>query len=367
MVGRPESDLIEKFSAGRIPLGSNFKQLIQMANFARKALGFAPNDDKTVKGIGAGLQLSEDASAPLSVKCDETTLSTEGGTLKALVSTELTAGNGAIAVQPGPGIKTATGTVDVDYGGGLVIGRNGKTLEMDEQFRFKKGMIMMFSGTKDEVPRGWALCDGSNKLAPDLRERFILGVSLDRINGKNDVNFSDRKIKIKSDGENKDFNINFGGTTVTIDPSELEERHLPKHRHSTGLIFRDYMKPEGGREGYGKSHATLSHDGVIRQDFPMTDSFPEDFAKLFGGGGVSANAKAGYDGDLGIVPKIESVNTFFHNNIVPWTEFAGSGAGHGHTGRVSGNATGSVEIPAIDVDIEVPYYALAFIMFVGVE
>jgi hypothetical protein len=36
------------------------------------------------------------------------------------------------------------------------------------------GMIVMWSGKKDEIPAGWALCDGSNG-TPDLRDRFILG------------------------------------------------------------------------------------------------------------------------------------------------------------------------------------------------
>ncbi len=37
-----------------------------------------------------------------------------------------------------------------------------------------KGMIVMWSGTTDKVPKGWALCDGSNN-TPDLRGRFIVG------------------------------------------------------------------------------------------------------------------------------------------------------------------------------------------------
>ena len=37
------------------------------------------------------------------------------------------------------------------------------------------GVIVMWSGSLDSVPDGWALCDGSNG-TPDLRNRFVLGV-----------------------------------------------------------------------------------------------------------------------------------------------------------------------------------------------
>lgn len=36
------------------------------------------------------------------------------------------------------------------------------------------GTIMLWSGTPDEVPRGWVLCDGENN-TPDLRDRFVCG------------------------------------------------------------------------------------------------------------------------------------------------------------------------------------------------
>ncbi len=37
-----------------------------------------------------------------------------------------------------------------------------------------KGVIVMWYGKVDQVPRGWALCDGTNG-TPDLRARFIVG------------------------------------------------------------------------------------------------------------------------------------------------------------------------------------------------
>jgi len=36
------------------------------------------------------------------------------------------------------------------------------------------GAIIMWSGNQENIPDGWALCDGTNG-APDLRDRFIIG------------------------------------------------------------------------------------------------------------------------------------------------------------------------------------------------
>ena len=36
------------------------------------------------------------------------------------------------------------------------------------------GVIVAWSGTEDNIPNGWVICDGNNK-TPDLRDRFIMG------------------------------------------------------------------------------------------------------------------------------------------------------------------------------------------------
>jgi microcystin-dependent protein len=41
----------------------------------------------------------------------------------------------------------------------------------------------MWSGTVDQIPAGWQLCDGTNG-SPDLRDRFILGVRADENPGE---------------------------------------------------------------------------------------------------------------------------------------------------------------------------------------
>lgn len=38
-----------------------------------------------------------------------------------------------------------------------------------------KGIIVMWSGTIDKIPNGWALCDGTTPGVPDLTRRFVCG------------------------------------------------------------------------------------------------------------------------------------------------------------------------------------------------
>jgi microcystin-dependent protein len=45
-----------------------------------------------------------------------------------------------------------------------------------EYYMVPKGAIIMWAGTLSTIPPGWQLCDGTNG-TPDLRDRFILGVS----------------------------------------------------------------------------------------------------------------------------------------------------------------------------------------------
>lgn len=55
-------------------------------------------------------------------------------------------------------VRAGTVTADQFVGNGAVV----------------RGMIMMWSGAADNIPTGWALCDGRNS-TPDLRDRFIVG------------------------------------------------------------------------------------------------------------------------------------------------------------------------------------------------
>lgn len=54
---------------------------------------------------------------------------------------------------------------------GLSLGGGGGGAEIPA------GLVCMWSGTADNIPDGWALCDGQDG-RPDLRNRFVLGAGL---------------------------------------------------------------------------------------------------------------------------------------------------------------------------------------------
>lgn len=70
------------------------------------------------------------------------------------------------------------------------------------------GCIVIWSGTADNIPTGWALCDGQDG-RPDLRDRFVLGA-----------------------GTSHEVGSAGGRETVT-----LTVEQMPKHSHSYGQVY----------------------------------------------------------------------------------------------------------------------------------
>ena len=95
------------------------------------------------------------------------------------------------------------------------------------------GIIVSFTGTENDIPDGWVLCDGRNfkdkngnaKPSPDLRGRFLIGAGTG-------TNLTERKLNQKG-----------GNETIT-----LNVENLPKHNHSgtsenDGEHQHNYNKP----------------------------------------------------------------------------------------------------------------------------
>ena len=180
------------------------------------------------------------------------------------------------------------------------------------------GSIIIWSGSINEIPSGFAFCDGTNR-TPDLRGRFI--VCYDP--GDEDYNEIDK----------------IGGfKTVT-----LENKHMPSHNHSGSAVESDSHDHEGTVTSNNGSH---THGIKTKQD---------DY-NVSGGSGPSFGRDNGrYD--------------VYHN-----TE---SGGGHTHriTLNSSGNHshdfttsyTGGVEVTNGNFVTQAhenrpPYFTLAYIM-----
>lgn len=75
-------------------------------------------------------------------------------------------------------------------------------------YPFAKGMVINWYGTKDNIPEGWHICDGTEG-TPDLRDRFVIGAG--------------NKYKILDSG---------GSFSHTFTPDEI-----PAHKHETKKVF----------------------------------------------------------------------------------------------------------------------------------
>ena len=76
---------------------------------------------------------------------------------------------------------------------------------------FPSGMVMIWTKGTNNIPSGWALCDGNNG-TPDLRNKFVLG-----------VNPNSDKIEFRTPG--------MGGGSAKISVGQL-----PEHTHNVGFI-----------------------------------------------------------------------------------------------------------------------------------
>ena len=84
-----------------------------------------------------------------------------------------------------------------------------------------KGGIIMWSGAIDQVPAGWAICDGNNG-TPDLRDRFVLGAG--------------NKYAVASIGGSPTANLNHShavaGHSHSISSVDINHSHNDDHQHS---------------------------------------------------------------------------------------------------------------------------------------
>jgi hypothetical protein len=91
---------------------------------------------------------------------------------------------------------------------------------------FPAGIIAMWSGLIVNIPTGWYLCNGSNG-TPDLRNRFVIGATLDDTTAKTSVTGS---------------NTQTGGSKDAVVVSHSHGVNDPTHTHGI---------PEGYRFGGG--------------------------------------------------------------------------------------------------------------------
>lgn len=152
-----------------------------------------------------------------------------------------------LSVCSGDGIQISTRGVSIKLAvnSGLVAGEENGLRLLDEQ-RMVKGMVMMFAGSADETPTGWALCDGGSG-TPDLRDRFIV--------------MAGKKFTGKGDGTTSTGSTTVTGT-VNVAETKLTTAHIPSHSHNVELNSFYYVaKVSGGLVVPENSTLKVHRDG----------------------------------------------------------------------------------------------------------
>lgn len=106
---------------------------------------------------------------------------------------------------------------------------------------FPTGMVMMWYGAINDIPSGWALCDGTNG-TPDMRGRFPMGAS------------GSHAFDSEGGAETASGNTGSAGghtPTGTVQGHELTEEEMPKHRH--------FVASNASYSGIGEQHLTAAN------------------------------------------------------------------------------------------------------------
>lgn len=111
---------------------------------------------------------------------------------------------------------------------------------------FPSGGIIIWSGAADNIPSGWALCDGQNN-TPDLRGKFVLGAGTSHA----------------------------VGTTGGEENVTLTMAQMPSHNHpiinasgsgsATGIAYRfaqSYSSTQIDRQTVGQVGGSQPHDNM---------------------------------------------------------------------------------------------------------
>jgi microcystin-dependent protein len=174
-----------------------------------------------------------------------------------------------------------------------------ESLKNNAQYTFVRGMILMWSGYVNEIPDGWALCDGQNG-TPPLSGRFVVCVKAMGVDPSGNPIY------------NKGYKDGAESQNIT-----LTVNNLPKHKHS-------------GNTDYAGNHRHSFEDAYYAEN-------------RSGQSGTYFGSDEGYDQD----------NVLFTRTA--YTEYAPT---HKHTFNTDEVGGGQ----SFTVNTMPPYYALAYIM-----
>ncbi len=164
-------------------------------------------------------------------------------------------------------------------GSGMICEKlDGKTAQQIIDLYVSPGTIIAWPGTVEDVPRGFAVCNGANG-TPDLRDRFIVGAG-----------------SVHSQGSAGGSNSVTTSATVTIAGHGLTRNEVPLHNHTYvdryNSTIGDVSLTSGGSQYVGApvDHPTHTEDAGsgVPHDHPGTyggtpsqEKMPQYYALLF--------------------------------------------------------------------------------------
>lgn len=213
------------------------------------------------------------------------------------------------------GIGTTEPTTALHVEGEVVSIVNGR-----EYFMVPKGGIIMWSGTIEQIPDGWAPCDGSNG-TPDLRDRFVVGAGGAYVEG--------------DEG---------GLASHALSVDEMPSHTHTQNAHGHGASAGNQSK---GHVHSGTTASNGSHNHTAEFMFRITAQDGGNWNFLDPWGGTDS--------------KTYSTNTTGQHSHDFST--GGASANHSHAITVnSATATNQSTGAGVAHENRPPYYALAFIM-----
>ncbi len=190
------------------------------------------------------------------------------------------------------------------------------------------GGIAVWSGTLENIPEGWILCDGEND-TPDLRERFVMGAA---------------------DAEEP-------GGTGGANSYSLSVAQLPVHTHTASANTTGAHTHSGSTASSGNhsDHSMSTGSGGNHGHTVTADNSLGSSTARPGGGVGGSRTTQGENGVNGASHN-HNITTLSSSGAHTHTVTVNSGGGHTHT--ITVNNTGNGEA----IDNRPAFYALAFIM-----
>ncbi len=226
-------------------------------------------------------------------------------------------------------INSMHDNITISAGPNISITEDENTIKISADANaLPKGIILLWSGTVESIPSGWALCNGANG-TPDLRGMFIRGAA-------NTINVGEK-------GGTQSHTHNTGTYAVANHTHGAGSYVAAVHTHDAGSLSAaahthgagSYGLDSDGSGGANTSYGVSINGGKLCFDTGVSYNKPQAKSNITGTSGSGGGALSGT---------------------------TASGGGGAITGTSGSGGSGNITGQSGDTNSLPPYYTLAFIM-----